>query len=87
MSLDKLKRIIGACVVGGVLLLFVLATVLIYQLVLVGNAKKDINALRQEIYRLEQENSQTEDEIARWTTEWQLEERARELGYLYPGDK
>lgn len=87
MDGEKIKKIVSASVVTGVVLLFILMTVLIWQLVLVARTKSQIKALQQEILVLEEERDETQDEIDLWLTEWKIEDRARELGWLSENDK
>lgn len=87
MEAQKLKKIMAAAVSTGILLLFILLSVMVYQMLVIKNTKKRIDALNAEIARLEQENESTQDEIDKWHTDWKIEEKARELGYCYPEDK
>lgn len=87
MPAEKLKKLIGASVVTAVLLLFILLTIMIYQMVAIKNLKTKIDGLNQEIEQLEQTKEQTEDQIELWLSDWKIEERERELGWIYEQDK
>ncbi len=54
---------------------------------LIRKTQIKIDNLNQEIQRLEEEKSQTQDAIDVWLTEWKITERANELGWLYGEDK
>mgnify|MGYP003290581798 CR=1 FL=1 len=87
MPASKMKNIIVASVVTGVLLLFILLSVMVFQMISIKNEQRKINALEAQIQQLQQEIDQTEDKIVHWTGEFKIEERARELGWIYETDK
>jgi len=51
------------------------------------NTRRQIDALNKEISELEAEKEQTEDKIELWLSDWKIEERQRELGWVYEQDK
>lgn len=87
MNEEKAKRMFAAGISTGILLLFILISVMFYQLVLIGKTRAKIKNLNQEIVALEEENDKTQDDIDIWLNEWKITERANELGYLYGEDK
>lgn len=87
MDQQKAKRMFAACVSSGIILLFILLSTICYQFVLIRKTQIKIDNLNQEIQRLEEEKSQTQDAIDVWLTEWKITERANELGWLYGEDK
>ncbi len=87
MSAEKIKKLIVSSVVTAVLLLFILLSIMVYQMIAIKNTKKQIDALNQEISELEAKKEQTEDEIELWLSDWKIEERQRELGWVYKQDK
>ncbi|MBQ2908955.1 MAG: septum formation initiator family protein [Clostridia bacterium] len=87
MPASKMKNIIVASVVTGILLLFILLSVMVFQMISIKNERRKIDALEAQIAVLEQEIAQTEDQIVHWTGDFKIEERARELGWIYETDK
>ena len=52
------------------------------------SVKKNLrDELRAEIARLELEIENAEDDIELWQQKWKIEERARQLNYVYNKDK
>lgn len=86
MTEVKLKRIIHAVVSGAVMLTFILLAILTYQLLAMNTSKKKIDALDEEISALSMQIENTENEIEKWSMEWKIKERARELGLYEPED-
>ncbi len=86
MSGEKQKRLIIATTVGAVLLLVVLLCVMIFQIIslAVNNGKK--SELKENIARLEQLIESADQSIEVRSERWWIEQRLRELGYVYPGD-
>ncbi len=87
MPEEKLKKLIVSSVVTAVLLLFILLSIMVYQMIAIKNEKKRIDAYDQKIQELETEIAKTEGEINLWLSDWKQEERQRELGWTYPEDK
>lgn len=58
-----------------------------YQMIAIKNIRRQIDALNKEISELEAEKEQTEDKIELWLSDWKIEERQRELGWVYEQDK
>lgn len=87
MNLEKLNRIASAVTAACVLLLFILLSVMVYQMVAINGKKAKIQELNTQIERLEEEQEHITDDIELWLSEWKIEERARELNYSYPEDK
>ena len=83
MPASKMKNMIVASVVTGILLL----SVMVFQMISIKNERRKIDALEAQIAVLEQEIAQTEDQIVHWTGDFKIEERARELGWIYETDK
>ena len=87
MTESKIKRLIVAATVGAVLLIVILLTIMVYQLISASVEKKRIDELDAKIleYRaLIEEGEETKE--AR-SMRWWIEREARELGYVYDGDK
>lgn len=87
MENEKKRKLAAAATATCVLLLFILILALIFQWVAMARSRSQINALKKEITELEQQKQEYEDEINKWLSDWKIQERARELGWLYPGDK
>ena len=81
MTEAKLRRLITAGVAGAVSVLVILLSVLVYQMVCLTQAQKELNALvkaEQEYIQLKQN---TENEIILWLEDWKVEEAARKYGF------
>ncbi len=87
MNLEKLNRIASAVTASCVLLLFILISVMVYQMITINGKKAKIQELNAQIEQLEEEQQLITDDIELWLSEWKIEERARELNYSYPDDK
>ena len=86
MTDSKLKRLIVAITVGAVMLLVILLSVMIYQLIALGNKQKELAELNSKIeeYKTLIENGEDTLEV-RSTRQWIIRE-ARQLGYIFDGD-
>ena len=87
MTEEKKQRLISAGTAMAVIILFVLIVVLAYLLITVGVRKKTEKTLALEKARLEQEIADAKEGIELWQKEWKIEERARQLDYVYKKDK
>ena len=87
MTEEKKQRLISAGTALSVVMLFVLIIVLAYQLIAIGVKSKQKGTLLAEKTRLEQEIADAKDGVALWQQEWKIEERARQLDYVYKKDK
>lgn len=83
MEEQKLRKIIAAGVSTAIILLVTLVFVMIYQMVLLSNGQKNVERLNSEIAQLESEKEDMRNRIEIWQTDWKIDERARELGWLY----
>ncbi len=87
MTESKAKRMIVALTVGAVLLLVCLLSVLIYQLIAIGKQEKELADLNAKIELYHQMIEDGEDTLeVRSTRQWIIRE-ARQLGYIFDGDK
>lgn len=87
MKIEKLKKVAASATAAAVLLLVILISIMLYQLVAIKAKENEINAVKAEIARLEEQDKQLEDDIEIWLSEWKIYERARELEYIKKGDK
>lgn len=87
MKIEKLKKVAASATAAAVLLLVILISIMVYQLVAIKAKENEINAVKAEIARLEEQDKQLEDDIEIWLSEWKIYERARELEYIKKGDK
>ena len=87
MTEEKKERLVAAGTAMSVIVLFVLIVVLAYQLISIGVRKKQEAALIAEKTRLEQEIADAKEGVELWQQEWKIEERARQLDYVYKKDK
>ena len=83
MEEQKLRKIIAAGVSTAIILLVTLVFVMIYQMVLLSNGQKNVERLNSEIAQLESEKEDMRNRIEIWQTDSTIDERARELGWLY----
>ncbi|MBR3864920.1 MAG: hypothetical protein IKJ19_07425 [Clostridia bacterium] len=87
MTEEKARRIQAAITSTAVILLFILVSIMVYQMGVIKGKKAKIEQLQTEIRVLEEQKEQTQDSIDLWLCEWKITERANELGYLYENDK
>ncbi len=87
MTPDKKRNLIAATTASMVLLLFILVGVWLFQLVNINSKKAKIEDLKKQIAELTEEQNQLTDDIDLWVSQWKIEERARELKYVFPDDK
>ena len=87
MTEEKRKRLVVASTIGAVILMVILVFVAVFQLVSIGNQKRQINELNDRIaeYKVLIED-ETKVKEAR-SSYWWIVGRARELGYCFDGDK
>ncbi len=86
MTETKAKRVIVASTVGAVLLLFILVTIMVYQMISIGVKKNRIEYLESQIAKYEMLTEQGLQTIeTRSMREW-IEREARKLGYRYSFD-
>ena len=83
----KMRKLMGASVAAGIIILFVLLVVMVYQIISIGSKKREIDKLKTEIATLEEEMDEMNDEIDLWLQEWKIEERARQIGMINKDDK
>ena len=87
MTEEKRKRLVGASTAMSVIMLFILVIVLAYQMITMSVKRNRRDELEAEIVRLTQEIENAEDDIELWQQKWKIEERARQLDYVYKKDK
>lgn len=87
MTKEKKERLVAAGTAVSVVVLFVLIVVLAYQFIAMGVKTKQKNALIAEKTRLEQEIIDAKEGVELWQQEWKIEERARQLDYVYKKEK
>lgn len=87
MPAEKLKKLIVSSVVTAVLLLFILLSIMVYQMISIKTLQNEIDALEEQKQELLLEKSEAEDQIEIWLSEWKIDEKARELGWVYKQDK
>lgn len=86
MTEEKARRVKIAVSVGAVLLLIILLMVWIYQMIAISSARRYNAELDAKIsYYLEIKDDASKVLERRATLEW-IEERARELGYVFKDD-
>ena len=86
MTETKAKRLIVASTVGAVLLLFILVTIMVYQIISIQVKKNRIEYLESQIAKYETLTEQGNETIEiRSMREW-IEREARKLGYRYSFD-
>ncbi len=86
MTEEKTKKLIISTTVGAVLLLFILLSIMVYQLVAIRIEKTRQAELEQSIARYNELIKEGNDTVeARSLRAW-IEMRARELGYVFETD-
>ena len=86
MEETRKKRLTAAASAMSVIVLFMLILVLSYQIVSMVVKTKTRDRLKAEIARYEQEIKDAEENVDLWMQEWKIEERARQLNYVYKQD-
>ena len=85
MDENRVKRLVTAGVAAAVALLVILLTVLVYQMVCLGQAKKELDAWTRAEQEYTQLKEDTENEITLWLEDWKVEEAARKYGFRKNG--
>ena len=83
MEEGRLKKLVAAATATGVIVLFVLIGVMVYQLVSMATKKREAERLQEEITELKKDIATGEDDIDTWLKQWKIEERVRQKGYIY----
>ncbi len=86
ISEKKFNNLVVAGTVGAVLLMLVLVFIMSFQLIKIGVENKKLNELNAEIATYKQLLSEGDKTIEARTSRWWIEQRARELGYVFDGD-
>lgn len=83
MTEEKAKKVIVATTVGAILLLFILISIMVYQMISIKVEKNRIKYLEDQILKYEALIDSGEETIEiRKMKEW-IEREARKLGYSY----
>lgn len=83
MTENRKQKLVQAATATAVVVFFFLIIILVYQLVSIGVKTKAKNELKEEIQKLAQQIEDCEEDVAIWQTKWKIEERARQLDYVY----
>ena len=78
MTQEKLKRVVTAAAVAGTLVVVCLLAVILYQVIKIVVLNNRIDKVEDSIEYYEKQLSENENN---------LEQAAREHGFIYPGDK
>ena len=78
MEKQRFQRLIKAAVAGGVILLTFLIVVLVFQLIVLAQTHKKLNALRDAEKEYRRIIEETEDQIEIWRSEEKIKDAARE---------
>lgn len=87
MEEQKLRKILAVSIPTAVILLVTLVAIMVYQMIMLRNGQKNVERLNAEIAALEEKKKDYLDQIDVWQTDWKIDERARELGWLYDRTK
>ena len=87
MTENKKQKLVSAATAMSIIILFFLIVILVYQFVSIGVKTKAKNDLIAERDRLIEQIEKGEEDIELWQTKWKIEERARQLDYVYSKDK
>ena len=87
MKEEKLKKIVTASTVAGVLLAIILVSVIVYQLISLTLLKNRKNELINQIQQYDTTINTTQDEIEKNSAYWYIEQKAREYGMIYEDDE
>ena len=86
ISEKKFNNLVVAGTGGAVLLMVILVFVMAFQLIRIGVENKKLNELNAEIAVYKQLLEEGDKTIEARTSRWWIEQRARELGYIFDGD-
>lgn len=86
MDEGKRNRIVGAVTVNIILLIFILAVVIVYQLINIVVVKSRIKDIKGEINSTTEQQQQLEGSLDYYMSDEYLELKAFEQGYVYPDD-
>lgn len=87
MNKEREKKLVMACTIAGVLLVFFLFCVIIYQIVTINVTKKRINNYQQKIEEYQNVIDKAQKDLDWYKSDIYLDFAAREYGYVYPEDK
>lgn len=87
MTEKKAKNLIVAGTIGAILLIVILLSVMLFQLISISVEKKELAELEEQISIYKELVANGEDTVEARTSRWWIIERARELGYVFDGDK
>ncbi len=87
MNEESFKRKVIALTVGAVLLVFILVSVLFYQLISISSERKKQRELDAKIIEYNQMKEDADKELEAYDSYWWIVQRARELGYGFDGEK
>ena len=83
MADEKRNRIIAAVTVNVIILIFILAAVLVYQLVQISRVTRNKKDIINQIEQLEQETDNMETNLGYWQSQAGLEDLAYQYGFVY----
>jgi len=81
MTEKRARRLVSAGVAAAVTLLVFLLAVIVFQMICLLQAKKELSDLKKTEKEYERAINETQDEIDLWLEEWKIEEAARKYGY------
>ena len=87
MTENRKQKLVQAGTATAVVVFFFLIIILVYQFVSIGLKTKAKNDLIAERDRLIQEIDEGKEGVKLWQTKWKIEERARQLDYVYSKEK
>ncbi len=87
MTEKKFKNLIVAGTVGAILLLVILLSIMLFQIISISVEKRNLAELEEQIAIYNQLIETGEDTVEARSSRWWIIERARELGYVFDGDK
>ena len=87
MKEEKLKKIVTASTVVGVLFAIILVSVIIFQLISLTVLKNKKAKLENQIEYYNTIIDETQDEIEKNSAYWYIEQKAREYGMIYEDDE
>ena len=83
MTDEKRNRIVAAVTVNVIILIFVLAAVLVYQLVQISRVSHNKKDIINQIEQLEQATDNMETNLGYWQSRAGLEDLAYQYGFVY----
>ena len=86
MTQNEFKKVVVSLTIGAVMVLVILLSVMIYQLISIGVLKNEEAELEAKIQQYEVMIEQSGETLEARKTDWWIQRRAMEIGYVFEDD-